>query len=329
VIRKLWRFLKIFLFWLLGMSLHAWSTLALYYRSFPSQERLRLPTAIAYIIVIVLIVLLRRRRTQTFLLSLVGFFAVAVWFSTITPKTDASYPQDVTMPYAEFQGDIITIHNVRNSDYRARDDMDVHYETRVYNLRDLKTVDLFMNYWGDDLIAHTLLSFGFADGEHIAVSVETRREIGEAYSEWAGFFKQYELIYIWADERDVVRLRTNYRKERVYLYRTTLSAPKGQDLFIDMMERTNGLYKRAEFYHTIKQNCTNTLAHHIIASKAYKIPFWKRRIATGSADKRAHAEGLLDNSRPFDELRQAAFINDRAIAADKDPRFSEKIRTHL
>jgi len=272
--QKLGRVLGRLLFWLFGILLHSWSALALYYRSFPSQERLHLPAAIAYIITVILIVVLRERRTQAFLLSFVGFLAVAAWFSTITPKTDAFYPQDVTMPYAEFQGDIVTIHNVRNSDYRSRDDADVHYETRAYNIRDLKTVDLFMNYWGDDRIAHTLLSFGFANGEHIAVSVETRREIGEAYSEWAGFFKQYELIYIWADERDVIRLRTNYRKERVYLYRTTLSAAKAQGLFIDMMKRTNEIYKKPTFYNTIKQNCTNTLVHHIIASKAYKIPFW-------------------------------------------------------
>jgi len=329
---KLKNFCKYFgliLFWFLGVLLHSWSALALYYRSFPSQEQLRLPIAIVYIITVIFIVVLRKSRTKLFLLSLVGFLVVAMWFSTITPKADASYPQDVTMPYAEFQGDIITVHNVRNSDYRTRDDADVHYEIRVYNISDLKTVDLFMNYWGDDRIAHTILSFGFANGEHIAVSVETRREIGEVYSEWAGLFKQYELIYIWADERDVIRLRTNYRKERVYLYRTTLSAAKGQDLFIDMMIRTSELYKKPEFYDTIKQNCTNTLVHHIIASKAYKIPFWKRRIATGAADRRAYNERFLDTSRPFEELRKEAFINDRAIAADKDLLFSEKIRTHL
>jgi len=272
---------------------------------------------------------LRKRRTQALLLSLIGFLGVTVWFNTITPKAGSSYPDDVTMPYAEIQGDRITIHNVRNSDYRTRDDANVRYETRAYNIRDLKTVDLFMNYWGDDRIAHTLLSFGFSDGEYIAVSVETRREIGEAYSEWAGFFKQYELIYIWADELDVIRLRTNYRKERVYLYRTTLSAAKAQGLFIDMMKRTNELYKKPEFYNTIKQNCTNTLVHHIIASKAYKIPFWKRRLATGAVDRRAYNEGFLDSSLPFEQLRKEAFINERAIIADRNMNFSVAIRTHL
>jgi hypothetical protein len=316
-------------FWIAGCVLHLWSVGALWHCSFPSHSLLSRAAVVVYLLAIVCIVVFSKRRSRAFLISLLFFLVVALWFVSIRPEKNAVYPPEVTMPYAEINGDTITVHNVRNCEYRTRYDFDVHYETRTYDLRDLETCDVFLNYWGMDLIAHVFLSFGFADGRYLAVSVESRREVGEPYDELRGFFKQYELIYVWGDERDLVRSRTNYRGEDVYLYRTMFQPQQVRELFMSMIETTNELYREPRFYNSLSHNCTNTLAEHIIKSGVYKIPFWKRRVLTGSVDRRLYDEGLLRTDVPFADLRQEANIDARAQAADKSRRFSQKIRTHL
>jgi len=257
------------------------------------------------------------------------FLGVAIWFGSIQPKQNAIYPPEFTMPHAQIDGDLVTFRNIRNFDYQTKDDFLPIYETRSYSLDSLETLDLYMNYWAGNSIAHTFVSFGFSDGRYLAVSIETRREVGETYGTLKGFFKQYELIYIWGDERDLVRLRTNYRKERAYLYRLNMPRNNLKDLFLFMVKKTNSLYENPAFYNTIKQNCTSALANDIVDSGAYDIPWWKKRLATGSVDKRAYSVGMLDTSKPFDELRKEAHIDKRANAADKSPEFSRMIRTHL
>jgi hypothetical protein len=314
---------------LIGLILHGWSAGALYYCIFPARSGYQVLPAALYLAAVILFIVLRKRHLQAFLLSLLGFVLVAAWFNTIQPKAGGIYPPELTLPFAEFHKDVVTIHNVRNCAYRTTQDFDLHYETRSYDLKDLRTLDVMVNYWGMSAIAHTFLSFGFSDGEYLAVSVEIRPEVGKAYSMLRGFFKQYQLIYIWGDERDLVRLRTNTKKEEVYLYRSTLPPDEVRRMFVDMLQTTSSMHENPQFYNTLTHSCTNTLGNHLIAAKILKIPLWKRRFLTGDVDQRLYNEGLLDTSIPFKELRSQAHINSRALKADQDTDFSKKIRTHL
>jgi hypothetical protein len=316
--------------WLIGIVLQAWSAGALYFCSFPLHKEWRPKVAIAYAVVIALIWILSRFRLRGLLISLVLYLIVLMWFHALKPKTDAVYPENLRMAYAEINGDYITLHNVRNCDYRTKDDYDVKYETRRYDLSKLESIDMMVNYWGMDAIAHTFVSFGFGDDNYLAVSVEIRPEVGEKYGMLNGLFKQYEIIYIWADERDLVRLRTNYNMEDVYLYRIqNTDLAFRQKMFLSMINKTTKIKSQPEFYNTLLQSCTNTIGNHIIETGLYDIPWWRRRILTGNIDERVYKEGFLDARVPFKDLRTAALINERAQAADKDKDFSRKIRTHL
>lgn len=314
----------------IGLILHAWSALALYYCAVPATSPLRPIPAIVYLLGIGLFIVFHRKYRQAFFISLLGFVAVAGWFATIQPSANGVYPPELTLPFAEIKDDTVTFHNVRHCLYRTKNDFDLRYETRMYRLRELKTLDVMVNYWGMDAIAHTFLAFGFDDGRYLDVSVEIRPEIGKAYDMLQGFFKQYQLIYIWADERDLIGLRTNYKKETVYLYRTTLVPQDVQKMFVSMVQSTNDIYRKPQFYHTLTHSCTNTLGDHVIKAGIAKIPFWKRRLLTGDVDQRLYKGGLLESwGLPFAQLRQEANIDARARAAGQDPDFSRKIRTHL
>jgi hypothetical protein len=317
------------LIWFYIHILNLWSAGAIFYCSFPAFAGLRAPAAIIYLLAVILFAVVSKKHTRALILSLLGFAAVALWFNAIQPKAGGEYPPELTLPFSDIKGDEVALHNVRNSTYRTPQDFDLRYETRAYKIKDLKTLDVMVNYWGMEAIAHTFLSFGFSDGRYLAVSVEIRPEVGKAYDMLQGFFKQYQLIYIWGDERDLVRLRTNYKKENVYLYRTSLSSVDVRKMFVSMLQATNSIHKKPQFYNTATHSCTNTLGNHIIETKIANIPFWKRKFLTGDVDKRMYKEGLLDTSLPFAELRRRAQIDERAKKSDQGVRFSEEIRTHL
>jgi hypothetical protein len=310
------------------LILHLWSFGALYFS--PIQpEPLRTALAYAYAAAIPLAILVLRSKKWAVILPLAGFLCVLAYEWQIQPKTNAHYPPAVEKTaYADLNGDRVALHNIRNADYRTVDDFDVRWETREYDLKDIRTLDIFVNYWGVDAVAHVFVSFGFADGRYQAVSIEYRPEVGESYGTFNGLFKQYEIIYVWADERDVARLRTNYRKEDVYLYRTRLSPDQVRRLFVSMIERTNALHEKPEFYNTVTESCTNTIGDHVVKAKLYDLPFWKRRILTGSVDRRLYEGGLLEPlGKPFPQLRAQSKVNAIAQAADQDPEFSKKIRS--
>ncbi len=309
-------------------GLHLWSFGALYFS--PIQpESLRMAIAYGFLAGVPLAVLILRSRKWAVILPLAAFLCVLAYEWQIQPKTNAHYPQEVAQTaYAEFKGDHVIVHNIRNSNYRSVTDFDVRWETREYDLKDLKTLDVYVNYWGMDAIAHVFVSYGFTDGRYLAVSIEYRPEVGESYGTFNGLFKQYEIIYVWADERDIARLRTNYRKEDVYLYRTNLTPEQIRRLFVSMLEKTNSLRTKPEFYNTVTQSCTNTIGDHIIKARIFDLPFWQRKILTGATDRRLYERGLLENhGKTFPELRAQSKINAKGQAADQDPDFSKKIRT--
>ena len=163
-----------------------------------------------------------RGRGKAIAICLAGFALVLAWWLTLKPSNDRAWQPDVAQTaWAEIDGDHVTIHNVRNCDYRTEGDYTPHWETRSYDLAQIRGMDIFLTYWGSPWIAHPIVSFQFGDNDYIAMSIETRKEVGEQYSAIRGFFRYYELIYTVSDERDVVRLRTNYRKgEETYLFHT-------------------------------------------------------------------------------------------------------------
>jgi len=322
---------KIFLIlsWPAVLILHLWAYGVIYFCSFPNNSAYRGIFAILYLLVVLVFVFSQKRKTKALGKSLLGFLIICIWFLTIKPNPHAVYPKHLKAPSVEINGDDVTLHNVRFNHYRTREDFDVHYETRTYDLSKLQTVDIFVNYWGMDLIAHTFVSFGFEDGRYLPVSIEIRPEVGEVYGILDGLFKQYELLYLWADERDIALTRTNIRGEDAYLYRVNMKPESIRKLFISMLKRTNSLYEKPEFYNTLFESCTNTIGDHVISEGIFKVPFWERKFLSGDVDRRMYNLGLLDTTQPFDTLRQKAKINDRALAADTDMDFSEKIRTHI
>jgi Domain of unknown function (DUF4105) len=306
-----------------------WAALAIYYSDLAGERlRLGLATALALGTLGAFLFLSNRRRT------LVGFAAafagVLLWWLSIAPSNERDWQTEVAvLPYATRDGDLVTLHNVRNFDYRTEQDFLPQYEDRTFDLRKLDAVDLIAVYWAGDAIAHIMVSFGFA-GDHVAISIETRKQKGEAYSSLAGFFRRYELIYVAGDERDLIRVRTNYRRpqERAYLYRTRMNPANGQRLFLEYVAKINQLKERPEFYNTLTTNCT-TDVWSLARALSDRVPLDWRVLLSGHFPEYAYDLGSLDDRMPFPELKAQSLINDKAHAADQAPDFSARIRDGL
>jgi len=257
------------------------------------------------------------------------FVVLLFWWHTIEPSNDRNWqPEVAVLPYATFEGNKVKVHNIRNFDYRSETDFDVAYYDQVFDLDKLESVDLVATYWMGPAIAHIFLSFGFAGGKHLAISIEARKKKGEGYSSIKGFFKQYELYYVVADERDVIRLRTNYRKdppEESYLYHLKGPIENGRRMFLQYMHDINSLKARPRWYNTLTTNCTTAIW---MASRVNPnhIPLSWKVLASGYVPEYLYEMGRLDNSVPFATLQRSAYINARAQAADKAEDFSHRIR---
>lgn len=257
----------------------------------------------------------------------VGIGAVIVWWLCIPPRQFRDWKTEVALlPYAKVDGDIVTIHNVRNFDYRTETDFTPRYEVRRLDLNNLRGVDMFINYWGSPYMAHPIISFDFGKDGRVCFSIETRPEKGEAYSALGGLYRQFELTYVVADERDVIRLRSNYRKgEDVYLYH--LNARNQKEAFMDYIGTVNELHEVPRWYNAISNNCTTAIRHQRAAED--RAPWDWRMLVNGLGDQLLYERKGIDTSLPFPELKRISRVNERALAADKDPDFSEKIRVGL
>jgi Domain of unknown function (DUF4105) len=251
------------------------------------------------------------------------------WWLSLAPSNSRDWQRDVAqLPTAEIQGDKITIRNVRNFQYRTETDYTERWETRSYDLSKLRGLDLHMIYWGSPSIAHTILSWEFDDGQHLAVSIETRKEVGEDYSALRGFFRQYELYYVIADERDVVGLRTNYRHEDVYLYRLRTPPVRARALLLDYLKSVNRLATQPKWYNALIHNCTTTILLH--ADNVIKgIALDWRWLANGYLGELLYQEGVINRDLPFTELKARSYINPKAQSALLGGNFSEEIRKGL
>jgi hypothetical protein len=187
---------------------------------------------------------------------------------------------------------------------------------------------LYLVYWGSPNIAHTMVSFGFDGGDYVCMSIETRKEKGESYSAMKGFFRQFELTYIIADERDLVRLRTNYRQvEDVYLYRARMTPEQGRRLFLDYLRRANELRERPEWYNALTDNCTTAVRAQRAAQD--RAPWDWRMLVNGHLDELLFERGTISTNLPFAELKKRCYVNPRARAADQTADFSQLIRVGL
>jgi hypothetical protein len=258
-----------------------------------------------------------------------AFLAVVAWWLSLQPSNERDWlPEVAQLPRAQIDGDLITISNVRDFRYRSEDDYDAHWDVRRYDHSQLVGVDMFLSYWGSPVIAHTIASWEFADGEHLAISIETRKERGEVYSAVLGFFRQFELYYVVADERDVVGVRTNHRGEDVYLYQLKTPVHTARAILVDYLEEVNRLAEQPEWYNALTHNCTTTIrrhAQHVAAGK----PFDWRILVNGYIDQLGYERGQIDTSLPFAELRRRSHVSEKAQAAGDAADFSTRIREGL
>jgi hypothetical protein len=272
------------------------------------------------------------KRTRPLLVFFGAFLLLVAWWSTIPPRQDRDWaPEYARLPYATINGDQVTIHNIRNFDYRTETDFTPRYYGKTFDLRQLDSVDVIASYWMGDAIAHIFLSFGFAGKDFLAISIETRRERHETYSTVAGFFKQYELFYVVADERDLIGLRTNYRKdppEDVYLYRTHAPPDNARRLFLDYIREINSLADKPEFYNALTTNCTTSILTHTRVNQGGLPLSWKV-LLSGYIPQYLYERAGIDTSLPFPELKRRSQINAAAQAANNAPDFSQRIRIGL
>lgn len=272
---------------------------------------------------------LPRWRNRLLLAYITLFSVILAWWFCISPSNERQWQADAEkLAYATFLGDNITVHNIRNFDYRSEFDYRPAYYSKTYDLNKLEGVDLFSIYWMGPAIAHTIISFNFGGNDHLAVSIEARKERNEGYSTIKGFFRQYELIYFVADERDVIRLRTNYRKnppEQVYLYRLQGPKENARQLFLEYMKKINELNDKPEFYNTLLDNCTTAIWLRTRVNNEH-LPFSWKILLSGYLPEYLYETWRLDTKIPFADLQRKAYINDLAMAADQSPDFSTRIR---
>ena len=308
----------------------AWAAGAIYYSPLPG-EQLRAALAIGFIIATASAFVLLRQRRRVFVGYLLVFTALVILWLQIPAANNRDWQPEVSLaPYATLNGETITFHNVRNFNYRTESDFDPQWETRTYDLRKLDSVDLIAVYWAGKAIAHIMLSFGFAGEDYLAVSIETRKEKGESYSTLAGFFRQYELYYVVADERDVIRVRSNYRQpqEDVYIYRVNWPRENLRRVFLDYVNSINDMRERPRFYNTLTTNCTTSIWMHTRMNPESPPLSWKL-LLSGYLPDYLYELGRLDKTRAFADLEKVSRVNARAHGADKDSAFSKRIREGL
>ena len=312
----------------------AWATLAIYYSNFPGEESRKIFAAVfaAFGAAMLGWYLLAAKWSRPLLAFSALFVLVLAWWLMIPPQQDRDWAPEYAKPaYATINGDLVTVHNIRNFDYRTETDFTPRYYDKTFDLRKLDSVDIIACYWMGDAIAHVFVSFAFGDKDFLAISVETRRERKESFSSIAGFFKQYELFYVVADERDLIRLRTNYRKdppEDVYLYRIRAPAENARRLFLDYVREINSLAQKPEFYNTLTTNCTTSILTHTRVNPNHVPLSWKI-LLSGYVPQYLYEQDRIDTSLPFEELKRRSHVNAAAEAADQAADFSQRIRIGL
>lgn len=262
-----------------------------------------------------------------FALLLIGLGAAVI---SREPSNSRDWSADQErLPYAEFQGDRVTVRNIRNFSYESRDVYSPGYYDRTYDLRQLESVDYIVEPLASIAAAHTFLSFGFSNGSHLAISIEIRKEKGEEFKPLRGLFREYELMYVIVDERDTLAVRAIHRDNPVYIYPARVTSDQGRALLTDMLKRANSLLETPEFYNTLTNTCATNIVDHINALSPDSIGFDWRILLPLDSDELAQDLGYIDSSVTIDELRRRYFASDLIKKYIGDPAFSEKIRSEL
>ncbi len=297
---------------------------------------LRLPSVkhlagISYAVLVLFLLTRAPRHWQRLLICATGFTLVLLWWLHLKPSNDRPWEPDLAeTPWAEINGDRVTLHNFRHCEYQTEFQYSCRWTTKSLDLSELRGIDLAITYWGSTYIAHPILSFQFGDDDYVAASIETRKEVGEGYSAVLGFFRQYELIYVFADESDLIRLRTNYRTgEDVYLFHTSADRQAARELLLDYLRRANQLHDHPQWYNAFTRNCTTVIFRSLAdigrLPPGVTLHNWQI-ILNGRADMMLYKSRTLEGNLPFPELKESAHINPAARRAGQSADFSRLIR---
>ena len=307
-----------------------WSAGFLYYAG-PEPGWLRAMLAVILPVATGLAFALLPRRRRTLIGFGVIFAGLLVWFLSLHASNERDWQPEVAVtPWASREGDVVTIHGVRNFAYRTETSFEPRWETRRYDLRELDSADVIAVYWAGKAIAHIMVSFGFGGEDYVTMSIETRKERSESYSALAGFFRQYELVYIVGDERDLIGVRTTHRRpqEDVYVYRLPGDRERIHRVFLDYMRTMNEMRERPRFYNTLLTNCTTGIFMHARVNPD-TVPFSWKVLMSGYVPAYLYERGRLDTRLPFAELERRSLVNSVADAAGADAAFSRRIREAL
>jgi hypothetical protein len=305
----------------------AWAVLALWYQA-PGNQFVKFVILALWVAfsVGVIFAVWNGRAAVGIIVFAAAFVILLVWWHRLPPTNDRLWADDVAqMTTGTVDGNLVTLNNVRNFAWRSNTDYTQRWESRVYDLEKLRSVDMVMSYWTGPAIAHMLMSFGFDDGQYVVFSVEVRRLKTGDYSELGGFFKQFELSVIAADERDVIRVRTNVRGEDDYLYRLRMPVEAIRSLFLGYVGEANSLIDSPRFYNTITANCT-TLVYHMMKRIVGYLPLNYRILLDGYLPGYVYEVGGLDSRYTLDQLRDMGRITDRARQSGDSDSFSSDIR---
>lgn len=317
----LWRRIVWALGWMLSIALVAlcslWGGMALHLHA-PHQHHLSQALVLVWAFAWLLLLgyaVLQRRILPLLAGGLVLMLGLLIWWARIAPQADRDWADDVARQVRLTQDPqrSATVHleNVRNFAWRSDSDYTAHWETRSYDLEQLRSVDVALSYWMGPAIAHTLVSFGFADGQQLVFSIEIRKEKHEQFDALAGFFKQYEMALVAADERDILAVRTNVRGEQVHLYRVNMPQASMRDLFMAYAQQAAQLEHAPRFYHTLTANCT-TIVWQLARRVGQDLPLDWRLLASGYLPEYLRDANALASKQPLDILRATGDITQRA-----------------
>lgn len=305
----------------------AWAALALYYR-LPAPLLLRMLGSSLWLVLVASLASLAWNRHGVLpLAAYAAIYAIVLgWWASIAPSNQRDWRDDVArLLTGHVQDDHVVLNNVRNFRWRSDGDYDIRWERRTYDLQQLVCADAVLSYWNGPAIAHAMISFGFADGRQLVFSVEVRKRRDQKYSSIGGFFKQFETILVAAEESDIIRVRTNVRREDVYIYPLYLETSTMLALLTAYVAAANQLAARPAFYNTFTSNCS-TLVHRMARQIDPGLPWDMRLLLTGYLPEYLYRIGMLDQALPLDQLRQLGHVTDRARSTAADADFSRAIR---
>jgi hypothetical protein len=334
-INRCLRSLGIGMAWLLLVGMTLWAAAALYF-DFSYAHRPFL-TPVLYLAVVTGLASVAKGRLARMLVCLAGFLIVLACWLSLKPSNNRSWkPDNSQMPWSEIDGDRVTIHSFRHCYYRREDDFTCEWLTKTVFLSQLRGIDLFVDYWGSPWIAHPIVSFQFGNedenADYVAASIEARYQAGQSYSALRSFFRQFTIIYVLANERDLIRLRTNYRSgEDVYLFHMVASPEWSRLLFLQYLQQANQLRDHPLWFNAVTNNCTTNIFKQMAATGhlpagSSQYSWWI--ILNGKAPEKLYNGGNFAGNLPFAELMKQAYINPVAVTLKDAPDFSRTIREH-